>query len=227
MDYQQHYDQLMARARTRSLTGYKEQHHVFPRCLGGTDDAANLVYLTPEEHYVAHQLLVKIYPGDHRLIWAAVNMTGATKQMAGRKNKLYGWLRRRLAEKLRERARGRKHSEAARAKMSASRLGKQRGPHSADHKAKLSAAHKARKRTPEHNAALAAAKRGKKRGPHNPTWRAHQYAGLMRVNDAIDRSFTQTPEYKALQGERMREIWAQRRAGELPMPVHPKSPARR
>ena len=27
--------------------------------MGGTDDEENLVELTPEEHYVAHQLLVK------------------------------------------------------------------------------------------------------------------------------------------------------------------------
>jgi hypothetical protein len=30
--------------------------------MDGSDLVSNLVYLTPEEHYVAHQLLVKMYP---------------------------------------------------------------------------------------------------------------------------------------------------------------------
>ena len=55
MDYKKIYQQIIDRARSRSITGYKETHHIIPRCLGGTDDPMNLVDLTPEEHYVAHQ----------------------------------------------------------------------------------------------------------------------------------------------------------------------------
>ena len=57
MNYSAIYDSLINRARLRALTSYKEGHHIVPKCMGGTDDKDNLVDLTPEEHYLAHQLL--------------------------------------------------------------------------------------------------------------------------------------------------------------------------
>jgi len=92
MNYILHYERLIARARNRILDEFTESHHIIPRCMGGTDDLINLVDLTPEEHYTAHQLLVKIYPDNDALVRAAtmmiVNRPG---------NKLYGWLRRKFA----------------------------------------------------------------------------------------------------------------------------------
>lgn len=65
--------------------------------MGGSDDKNNLVELTPEEHYVVHQLLVKIYPNNHKLAFAAnamcLNNTGRRNN-----NKLFGWLRRRISD---------------------------------------------------------------------------------------------------------------------------------
>lgn len=92
MDYPKIYQQLIDRARSRQLSGYKESHHIVPKCLGGTDDPSNLVNLTPEEHYVAHQLLVKIHSNNGRLLYAAIMMCSNRIN-----NKLYGWLRRRLS----------------------------------------------------------------------------------------------------------------------------------
>ncbi|MGZ7204812.1 HNH endonuclease signature motif containing protein, partial [Streptococcus pyogenes] len=60
MDYQRHYNSLMDRAKYRNLNCYKELHHIIPRCMGGSDDKDNLVYLTAAEHFVAHQLLLKM-----------------------------------------------------------------------------------------------------------------------------------------------------------------------
>ena len=97
MDYTRHYELLIERARNRILDGYGEFHHVTPRCMGGNDESDNLVKLTPEEHFLAHQLLVKMYPAVPTLIWAATMMCagnfthGHTRQT----NKLFGWLRRR------------------------------------------------------------------------------------------------------------------------------------
>lgn len=97
MNYKKHYDLLIERSRNRVLTGYIEKHHIIPRCLGGTDNKDNLAILTPEEHFLAHQLLVKIYPNSPPLINAAVIMTTHhTKQRTN--NKLFGWLRRRASE---------------------------------------------------------------------------------------------------------------------------------
>lgn len=102
MDYEKHYAALIARARNRAILGYSERHHILPRCMGGGDEPSNLVDLTPEEHYVAHQLLVKMNPGNGKLAYAALAMTMKSHTHARRCNKLYGWLRRRLPDSLPE-----------------------------------------------------------------------------------------------------------------------------
>lgn len=98
MDYKKHYDLLITRAGNRVLCGYKEIHHIIPKCMGGTDDKTNLVALTAEEHYLAHQLLVKIYPSNHKLIYAANMMSVSSADTTGRSNKRYGWLKRKQSE---------------------------------------------------------------------------------------------------------------------------------
>ena len=98
MQYELIYERLVKRGKERPMIdGYKERHHIIPKCMGGGDAIENLVDLTPEEHYVAHQLLVKMYPNNLRLVRACDVMSKDTK--AGkywRKNKMYGWLRRKL-----------------------------------------------------------------------------------------------------------------------------------
>ena len=92
MNYFKHYANLINRAKTRTLAPdvYKEQHHIIPSCMGGSDDRSNLVWLTAPEHYVAHLLLVKMYPGNHSLVYAANLMTVGTNRS---NNKLYEWVR--------------------------------------------------------------------------------------------------------------------------------------
>lgn len=46
---------------------------------------------------MAHQLLVKIYPGHHGLLWAAMKMCQSSKTTQ-RSNRVYGWLKRQLSE---------------------------------------------------------------------------------------------------------------------------------
>lgn len=144
MNYQFHYEALIARGRTRTLLGYKEIHHILPRCMGGTDDKSNLVALTAEEHFVAHLLLVKIFPGVKGLIGAAHLLSRG----AGN-NKVFGWLRRRSSE---------------------ANKGNQYGLgriHSAETRAKISAIHKGKKKSDEHIKKMSEAKRGKP----NPSFR--------------------------------------------------------
>lgn len=95
MNYTNIYDKLISRAKNRVLDGYVERHHIIPRCLGGNDDYSNLVALTPEEHFFAHVLLVKIYPANLNLISAVQKMTQGYK--GKRTRKMYGWLKRRFA----------------------------------------------------------------------------------------------------------------------------------
>tara|TARA_B100000508_G_scaffold136063_1_gene128539 strand:+ start:1192 stop:1902 length:711 start_codon:yes stop_codon:yes gene_type:complete len=94
MDYRKHYLKLIENARLENrIKGeeYFEEHHIQPRCMGGTDEKENLVLLTPEEHYIAHLLLVKMYPCEPKLLYAA-NM------MSNRNNKSYGWVKRKFAK---------------------------------------------------------------------------------------------------------------------------------
>lgn len=102
MDYQKHYNKLIDRARNRILEGYVERHHIIPKCMDGSDD---VVALTPEEHYLAHQLLIKIYPNESKLVFAAKMMTVKSETQI-RNNKLYGWLRRKHAKIVSERMKG-------------------------------------------------------------------------------------------------------------------------
>lgn len=65
--YTRWYDQLMERAKARSIpAGYVEKHHVIPSSLGGSSDKVNLRYLTAREHYIAHLLLTKMVEGKNR-----------------------------------------------------------------------------------------------------------------------------------------------------------------
>lgn len=98
MDYKRIYDNIIENARCRLLADalYVEAHHVVPKCIGGLDDERNIVLLTPEEHFLCHLLLVKIFPNEHKLIFALSMMC---LPISGRpKRKLYGWLRRRHAD---------------------------------------------------------------------------------------------------------------------------------
>jgi hypothetical protein len=144
MNYPQIYNKLIDRARTRKLKCYVEKHHIIPECMGGLDTSENLVELTPEEHYLAHQLLIRVYPNDDRMVFAAQMMT------VGRPtNKLYGWLRRRAAKAIGDYNRGYKHTPEAREKIRLSKIGKKRKkngqPYSAETIARCKIAHTGKK----------------------------------------------------------------------------------
>jgi len=98
MNYTLHYDRLMLKASTRDLpsTVYTETHHIIPRCMGGTDASVNLIRLTPEEHFLAHQLLVKMHPENVNLICAAHLMCYGNNGTRMH-NKSFGWIKRKLA----------------------------------------------------------------------------------------------------------------------------------
>jgi hypothetical protein len=142
MDYKAHYDRLIDRAKNRVLGGYVEVHHVFPKCLGGSDEAENLVQLTAEEHFVAHQLLVKIYPENKGLAYSVQAMTAGNKNQSNKgrsKNKLFGWLRKRYAQA----QKGRVKSEQERKNIA--EAGRNRAPRKFSEQARLNMAEARRK----------------------------------------------------------------------------------
>jgi hypothetical protein len=67
MNYQKIYNQIIDRARNRNLEGYKERHHILPKCLEGSNKKENLVELTAREHFIGHWLLCRVYPQDRKL----------------------------------------------------------------------------------------------------------------------------------------------------------------
>ena len=79
MDYQRIYNQLVLKRLSETPEGYTEKHHIVPKCMGGTDMIDNLVRLTAREHFIAHQLLVKIFPEKKTLIYAVVRLCKQTK----------------------------------------------------------------------------------------------------------------------------------------------------
>lgn len=107
------YDRLCERAKGRQVDGYVEKHRIIPGCMGGTYAADNVVKLTAEEHFLAHQLLVKIYPDNKKLIFALRFLTVTTKHHV-RNNKEFGWIRR-LANEARK---GQKRSAETKQRMS-------------------------------------------------------------------------------------------------------------
>ena len=57
--YKLWHDKIIAKAKNRTLEGYKEVHHIIPKSCGGSNDKYNLVALTAKEHYIIHLLLIK------------------------------------------------------------------------------------------------------------------------------------------------------------------------
>jgi hypothetical protein len=70
MNYQKIYNQIIERAKNRQLEGYKEKHHIIPKCLGGNNDKDNLIELTAREHFLCHMLLCEIYPSSDKLLYS-------------------------------------------------------------------------------------------------------------------------------------------------------------
>lgn len=60
------YYSIINRAKSRVINGYKERHHIIPKSLGGSNSKANLVDLTPREHFICHLLLTKMTEGKER-----------------------------------------------------------------------------------------------------------------------------------------------------------------
>jgi len=54
---------------------YYENHHIIPRCLGGSEKNENKVLLTGKEHYICHKLLTYIYKRNYKLACAFFRMT--------------------------------------------------------------------------------------------------------------------------------------------------------
>jgi hypothetical protein len=101
MDYNKIYYSIIDRAKHRTMNDkeYYEKHHIVPKCMDGTDDDDNLVNLTAREHFVAHQLLCRIHPNNHKLVLAVMMMcVDNINRNKRNNNKLYEWIRRKFVD---------------------------------------------------------------------------------------------------------------------------------
>lgn len=62
MNHKSIYDKLVERAKLRGAIADSHRHHICPVSLGGSNRSGNLVHLTYREHFLAHALLVRMYP---------------------------------------------------------------------------------------------------------------------------------------------------------------------
>jgi len=70
--YTQWYYKIVIHAKTRTITGYTEKHHIIPKSCGGDNSKENLVVLTAKEHFICHLLLTKMVAGHyrHKMVYA-------------------------------------------------------------------------------------------------------------------------------------------------------------
>lgn len=165
MQYDKIYNAIVVRAvgrkklkRDNEEYVYYEKHHIIPRCLSGSDTKDNLVLLTAEEHWVAHLLLVKMYPGNNKLVFACQAMSMAGGHNKRTTNKLFGWIRRAYCEASSLQKKGQVVPQERRDKISATLKGRP-APH-------LRGTNNAMQNPVTKEKALAARK-GKKLGPRS------------------------------------------------------------
>ena len=129
MNYRKVYDQIISRASSRSLEGYAENHHIVPRCIGGSDDDTNMVRLTAREHFVSHWLLYKIHKTSSlAYAWNAMCLNGSGQERYNSKSFEYARIAAGKAQSLRisgsgHHLYGKHHSSETRAKISEANRG--------------------------------------------------------------------------------------------------------
>ena len=114
--YKTWHDNIITKAKNRTLIGYKEVHHILPKSLGGSNDKSNLVELTAREHFLVHLLLCKFTIGKekHKMLYAFNAMRYIKSK--GRDYKINS----KIAQNLRSQLR---HSKETKLKMSESQKG--------------------------------------------------------------------------------------------------------
>ncbi len=64
--YTRWYYNIVNTAKSRTITGYTEKHHIIPKSCGGDNSKTNLVKLTAKEHFICHLLLIRMVEGQFR-----------------------------------------------------------------------------------------------------------------------------------------------------------------
>jgi len=182
--YTRWYYNIIQKAQSRILTGYKERHHVIPRSLGGSNQSSNLADLTAKEHYIVHLLLPHMVcdPEHKKKMWGALRCmskmiykthrryVGSARFYEKAKTNIdFGHFRGRThsiesRRKLSASLKGHATSEETRKKIGDSNRGKLRAPVSQETRIKMSQSRKGRQLSEDHKQKISEA--SKRRG-HN------------------------------------------------------------
>lgn len=103
--YTRIYFMIIKRAKSRTISGYTEKHHIIPKSIGGTNNKDNLVALTAREHFICHLLLPKMLEGDakRKMIFAAWSFTMTNNNHCRQysiSSRTYEYLKKQRAEQL-------------------------------------------------------------------------------------------------------------------------------
>jgi hypothetical protein len=94
--------------------------------MGGTDDVINLTNLTGREHFIVHLILVRLYPENNKLIYAAWAMVNNWRKCNRKKHKVSARVYEELKREwvIRANRSGTYHTEEAKQKMSEAAKGR-------------------------------------------------------------------------------------------------------
>ena len=87
--YYRWYCTLIERSKSRAAPPIVEKHHIIPKSFGGSNEKANLAVLTPREHLIAHQLLLRCTAGDQKMkmsyaLWLMCNYNRSSAKVTSR-----------------------------------------------------------------------------------------------------------------------------------------------
>lgn len=129
MNYERIYNQIINRAKNRVLECYTEKHHIVPRCMNGSDEKTNLVSLTAREHFICHQVLVRMYPENTKLkfaLWAMCNMKSKRQSRYTPSSRIYESIKEEVVRMISEKKKGVKLSEEHKQKTRETLSGRKR-----------------------------------------------------------------------------------------------------
>lgn len=125
--YTRTYFAIIAKAKTQARikgANYYESHHIIPKSLGGSNELDNKVLLTFREHFICHQLLVKMVDSKesiNKMRYALYMFSRTNLQQRGlnRRQQILCAEANRAASSTRSHYSmlGKKHSEESKAKM--------------------------------------------------------------------------------------------------------------
>lgn len=124
--YTNTYNKIIFNAQQRINVGYTENHHIIPKCMGGTNHKSNMIRLTSREHYICHALLVRMVENKQHTykMMSAFNMMHVDAHGNRYTSKLYEYNKHQYYKLKSEMQMGIPRTMEARLKQSATTKGK-------------------------------------------------------------------------------------------------------